>query len=264
MISIKNEEALARMAMAGDLLAGVFEKLPSMCCEGCSTAELDSFIEQELSNNGLLSMMKGYMGYGHVSCISLNDEVVHGVPCEKKKLNTGDLVKIDVCAAYRGYCADMARPYFVGFVAEDNPRRVFVEFAQRALDEGIREARVGNRLTDISAAIQREVERGGYGVVRDFAGHGIGRRMHEDPEILNYGKSGRGPLLEAGMVFALEPMLTMGGYAVYVSDDNWTVKTIDGSLAMHVEDTVAVTKEGPKILTRKSTCGTSMVSGDRL
>jgi methionyl aminopeptidase len=255
MILIKNKEAIRSMTQAGQALAEVFDILGPHISEGCSTLELDTFIAGELERRNLVSMTKGYMGYGHVSCISLNDELVHGVPRKDKKMRPGDLVKVDVCASWKGYCADMARSFFVGPIPADDEKTLFVAVAQRALDKGIAQACVGRRLTDISAAIQTEIESAGYAVVRDFAGHGIGKNMHEDPEILNYGKPGKGPVLQAGMVFAIEPMLTMGRYDVYIDDDKWTVKTVDGSLAMHVEDTVAITEGGPKILTRTSPQG---------
>ncbi|HEV2917192.1 MAG TPA: type I methionyl aminopeptidase [Candidatus Babeliales bacterium] len=249
MIYIKEKKVITTMAQAGMLLAEVFTMLHSVCIEGSSTLDIDTFISNQLQKRALVSMTKGYMGYNHVSCISINDEVVHGVPNKHKKLCAGDLVKVDICASYNGYCADMARPFFVGSISKTDKRLSFVNTARVALNKGIGMAIPGNRLTDISAAIQQEIESAGYNVVRDFAGHGIGRRMHEDPEILNYGKPGCGPLLKEGMVFALEPMLTMGNYDVYIADDGWTAKTVDGSLAMHIEDTVAITHEGPRVLT---------------
>jgi methionyl aminopeptidase len=197
----------------------------------------------------LVSQTKGYKGYKHVCCISINDEVVHGVPDAKKILREGDLVKVDVCAALDGYCADMTRCFFVGASGSDEARRL-VDTAYAALDKGIEKAVSGNRLSDISAAIQQEVERQGFGVVRIFAGHGIGKRMHEEPEILNYGIPGRGPLLQVGMAFALEPMITYGHHDVYITRDGWTAKTVDKSLAAHVEDTVIITEHGPRVITR--------------
>ncbi len=188
------------------------------------------------------------MGYAHVSCISVNEVVVHGIPSKCIILKSGDLVKVDVCASWSGYCADMARSYFIG--TPDKKALQLVEVAKRALDKGIAQAKPGNRIGDISAAIQKEVEKHGFGVVRDFAGHGIGKQMHEDPEILNVGKAGAGPVIQVGMAFAIEPMITLGDYRVFVEKDNWTVKTRDNSLAAHVEDTVVVTLNGPKVITR--------------
>ncbi len=249
MIVVKNKAAILKMEEAGRLLLEIFDDIVPLVKEGVTTAQLDCFIEEQLSKKGLDSKMKGYMGYKHVSCISINDEVVHGVPSDKVVLKHGDIVKIDVCAAWKGYAADMARTFFVGTVSEQAQK--LAQVGKAALDKGIEQMRPGKRLTDISAAIQQEVERHGFGVVRDFAGHGIGKQMHEDPEILNYGKPGQGPVLQPGMAFALEPMITLGHYDVYVTHDGWTVKTVDKSLAVHVEDTIVVTQGEPKIITRK-------------
>jgi len=250
MIETKDKIAVAKMAKAGTFLAQIFESLADRIVPGVTTSEIDAWIEGELTRNDLRSETKGYMGYAHVSCVSVNDEVVHGVPSGRRALKDGDILSVDVCASWQGYCADMARTFFVGAVSEKATQ--FVSAARQALDEGIKQVRPGNRLSDVSAAIQRAVEKRGYGVVRDFAGHGIGRRMHEEPEILNYGKPGSGPVLRAGMTLAIEPMITMGRYDVHITDDGWTVKTDDGSLAAHVEDTVLVTESGAQILTRGS------------
>ncbi len=251
MITIKNKAAIQKMEEAGHLLLEIFDQIPALLKPGVSTLELDAWIEEQQKHRNLVSKMKGYRGYRHVSCISVNDEVVHGVPNAKRILVDGDLVKIDVCVSYNGYCADMARSYVIGTGNAADQARKLAEVARQALDKGIEKARPGNRLTDISAAIQAEVEKHGFGVVRDFAGHGIGRQMHEDPEILNYGKAGQGPLLQPGMAFALEPMITQGKYDVYITADGWTVKTVDKSLAAHVEDTIVITQDKPKIITRK-------------
>ncbi len=248
MITIKNSYAQERMATAGYLLALLFEKLREWIAPGMTTLSIDAFIEEYLRVNKLRSSTKGYLSYKHSSCISVNDEVVHGVPTDTTKLKEGDLVKVDVCVSYDGYCADMARPFFLGTPSHEVAR--FMSIAQSALDKGITHARPDERLSSLSAAIQTEVETAGYGVVREFAGHGIGKKMHEEPEILNYGKPGCGPVIQKGMAFAIEPMITMGDYHVYVLNDGWTVKTVDKSLAMHVEDTVIVTEDGPRIITR--------------
>jgi len=249
MIIIKNKSALQKMATAGQKLSSIFPGLAQVVVAGATTADVDAWIEKKILELGMVSRTKGYRGYRHASCISVNDEVVHGVPRKSAVLSDGDLVKVDVCASWQKYCADMARCFVVGQTADESVKQL-VLVAQQALDKGIAQARVGNRVSDISVAIQQEVERHGYGVVRDFAGHGIGKSMHEEPEVLNYGELGEGPVLQAGMVIAIEPMITKGGYEVFVEQDGWTVKTDDGSLAAHVEDTVAITYEGPKILTR--------------
>lgn len=249
MIPIKNKMAIQKMAEAGKRLSAIFDMMPSVLKPGQATLALDRWIEEMLVAQGLTSRMKGYHGYRHVSCISLNDVVVHGVPRHDIFIKEGDLVKVDVCASWKSYCADMARPFLIG---EQKPAITkFVAVAQAALDRGIAVAMVGARLTTLSSAIQQEVERHGYGVVRDFAGHGIGKKMHEDPEILNYGEPGKGPVLQHGMAFALEPMITQGKYDVFVEADHWTVKTTDGSLACHVEDTVVITYDGPLVITRE-------------
>lgn len=249
MITLKSKASVIRMQHAGQELAALCEALKDFIKPGISTLDIDNWIVAEFQKRDLASKTKGYMGYRHSCCVSINDEVVHGVPSAKKVICDGDLVKVDICAAYKGYCADMARCFLVGNVAEKTKELVAV--AQSALNKGIEQARAGNRLSDISSAIQKEAEKHGFGVVRDFAGHGIGKEMHEDPEILNYGKPGQGPILRAGMTFALEPMITAGSYKVYVCDDKWTVKTFDRSMAAHVEDTVLITNDEPKVLTRK-------------
>lgn len=249
MITIKNKIAIQKMHHAGQILADLTEKISNKLIPGINALELNDWIEQELLKNGLVSQSKGYKGYQHGSCISINDEVVHGIPHEKKILKDGDLVKVDICASWKGYCADMARSYIVGKISPNVAK--LIEVAQVALDKGIEKAKPGNHVSDISSAIQAEIDKHGFGIVRDFAGHGIGKRMHEDPEILNYGKPGCGPIIRPGMTFAIEPMITMGNHQVYITNDGWTVKTKDQSLAAHVEDTIVVTSEGARILTRK-------------
>lgn len=251
MITIKNKAAIKKMHHAGQVIAQIFDMLSAIIKPGINTLVVDSFVEQELKKNGLVSQTKGYRGYRHASCVSLNDEVVHGVPDEGKTVKDGDLVKVDICASWQGYCSDAARCYAVGTV--DGNTAKLMSVAQQALDAGIAAAKPGNRLTDISASIQAVIEEHGYGIVRDFAGHGIGKSMHEDPEILNYGKGGQGPVLRVGMTLAIEPMLTLGKHDVYVTNDGWTVKTKDKSLAAHVEDTIAIADSGARILTRKQT-----------
>lgn len=245
---IKNVQALEKMRQAGKLLADIFENIGKHIQVGMSTLSLDAYIENQLNARQMISQSKGYKGYRHVSCISVNDVVVHGVPSDQIILQSGDLIKVDVCAAWQGYCADMARCYVLGTASKEVENLIVI--AEQSLDLGIAQAVQGHRLFDISAAIQRHVEQYGYGVVRDFAGHGIGKKMHEDPDVPNFGTAGTGMRLRAGMTFAIEPMITMGSYEVYVDRDGWTVKTKDGSLAAHVEDTIVVGEHGPEILTR--------------
>lgn len=249
MIIVKNKRSLDFMAEAGALLAYLFQEiLTKIVVPGISTLEIDTRIAHYLKEKSLVSQTKGYCGYRHVSCISINDEIVHGVPSAEKRIQEGDLVKIDVCAAMRGYCADMARCFMVGEMPETVKKLVTVAYS--SLDKGIKQVQAGNHITDISAAIQAEIDQYGFGIIRDFAGHGIGRHMHEDPEILNYGKPGKGPIIREGMAFAIEPMLTLGSYERYIAADGWTAKTVDKSIAAHVEDTVIVTQHGPCVITR--------------
>lgn len=248
MVTIKNKFAIEKMTEAGQLLAQIFVEIPTILHPGITTEQIDQYISSKLQANKLVSQTKGYKTYKHSSCISINDEVVHGVPSSLKKLQEGDLVKVDVCASYEGYCADMTRCFFIGQVSEQVKN--LVDVAYKSLDAGIDCMRPGRALSDISAAIQHAVESNGYSVVRDFAGHGIGKKMHEDPEILNYGKAGKGFKLMPGMAFALEPMITAGSYEIFIDKDGWTAKTRDKSLAAHVEDTIIVTDNGPRIITR--------------
>lgn len=248
MILIKNKVAIGKMDRAGKLLLEIFDQISGLLKPGITTAFIDAWIDEQQKKRNLVSATKGYRGYKHASCISVNEVVVHGVPSETVVLALGDLVKVDICASWNGYCADMARSFFVGEMSEKAKK--LVEVAQQALDKGIAMARPGNHVSDISFAIQQEVETHGFGVIRDFAGHGIGRNMHEDPEILNYGKPGKGPILRAGMAFAIEPMITLGDYKVCIERDGWTVRTADRSLAAHVEDTIIITNDEPNIITR--------------
>ena len=250
MIVIKNKRAIDKMKKAGKLLALIFENIKPFVKEGVTTLEIDTFIENKILESGLRPECKGYGGYKHATCISLNDVVVHGVPSNKIVLKSGDFVKIDVVASYNGYCADMARYFFVGNV--DPVVKKLAETAKRSLNKAIELAVPGNRLSDISSCVQKEVEKEGFSVIRRFAGHGIGRSIHEDPEIPNYGKPGLGPVLRSGMTLAIEPMIAQGHFEVKIMKDGWTAKTADGGYAAHIEDTVLITDSGPKILTRLS------------
>lgn len=247
---IKSKDAIFKMKTAGQLLAEIFENINSIIKPGITTLMIDQWIAEQLKKNNLVSQSKGYMGYQHVSCISVNQVVVHGVPSSTVMLQSGDLVKVDVCAAWKGYCADMARAYLVDVESPLPKITHFMQTAQLALQAGIDQAIEGNRLFDISYAIQQVAEQQKYGIVRDFAGHGIGKKMHEEPDVPNFGKKGTGMLLRPGMTFAIEPMITMGHYDVFIMKDEWTVQTVDQSLAMHVEDTIVITHNGPEVLTR--------------
>lgn len=249
MIIIKDERALQKIREAGQRIACILRDVKDVLAAGVSTLQVDDWIVDQLKKYELVSQTLGYHGYGHVSCVSVNDVVVHGIPDKRRILKSGDLVSVDICAAWQGYCADAARSFIIGDGSAE--ARALIDAAQKSLDLGIAKSVVGGRLSDISSAIQQEVEKSNFSVIRDFCGHGIGAKMHEEPKILNYGIPGRGAILKAGMVFAIEPMITAGGYHVKIEPDGWTVKTVDGSLAAHVEDTVIITALGPEVVTRE-------------
>ena len=248
MIILKNKQEIAYMRTTGHLLADVFAEIAPLVIEGVSTKSLDEQIEKMLVARGLISQSKGYMGYLYATCISINEEIVHGVPDAKRFLHQGDLVKIDICARRQGFCADMARCFVVGTMNDE--LRKFVEVAYQSLDAGIKNVVIGKRLGDVSAAIQRVVESAGCSVVREFAGHGIGMEMHEDPEVLNYGAAGTGSRIKEGMAIAIEPMITQRNCVVKILSDGWTAIACNGGLAAHVEDTVIATEHGPEVITR--------------
>ncbi len=247
-IIIKNKSSIDKMRIAGKALAQLMQEVASMVIPGASSHDIDAFMERRMHELELVPACKGYAGYRHATLISLNDVVVHGIPSKEIILKSGDFVKIDVVGSYKGYCADMARYFFVG---EASPvARRLASVAQLALDAAIAKVAPGVRLSDISSTIQEIVEKEGFGIVRDFAGHGIGKAIHEPPQVLNYGKPGHGPVLQEGMTLAIEPMITEKSYKVRIMSDGWTARTIDGGLAAHVEDTIVVTKDGAEVLTR--------------
>jgi|SaaInlLV_10m_DNA_2_1039722.scaffolds.fasta_scaffold00131_9 methionyl aminopeptidase len=250
MIIIKNKIAVEKMKVAGALLAQVLSDVAEYVIPGKTTLEINDIIERKMIASDLHPVCKGYGGYSWATCISLNDVVVHGVPSAKVVLKSGDFVKIDVAGSYKKYCADMARYFFVGEVSPQIKKIAAV--AQRALDGAIDIIVPGKRISDVSAVIQKEVERHGFGVVRKFAGHGIGKDLHEDPEIPNFNDPDAvlGPILREGMTLAIEPMITERSYEIRVMSDGWTAKTLDGGIAAHVEDTVLVTHDGAEVLTR--------------
>ncbi len=214
---------------------------------GISTAELDRLCEKFILDNDALPTCKGYQGFPATLCTSINDVVVHGIPHEEDILKDGDIITIDVVIGYKGYQGDAAWTYEVGEVDED--KKTLMKRTEEALYEGVKQVKPGARIGDISAAVQRYAEDFHLGVVRELCGHGIGREMHEEPEVPNYGKPGTGAVLKEGMVICIEPMLTWGERYIYQLDDGWTIKTMDKSPAAHYEHTVLVTKEGYEILT---------------
>ena len=235
------------MRRAGKVCGDILKELGNIIKPGISTMEIDRFVEKTVKANGMKASEKGYCGYPASVCVSINEEVVHGIPSKKRILREGDIVSVDLVVEYKGYMADAARTYAVGEISPE--ARHLIETAEKAFFDGIAFAKEGYRLSDISNAIQKTVEGEGFGVIRDFVGHGIGSDMHEDPQIPNYGKSGKGPRLQKGMTLAIEPMITQGSYEVDVLQDNWTAVTIDGGLAAHYENTVVITDGEPQLLT---------------
>jgi methionyl aminopeptidase len=248
-IVLKSPREIAIMREAGKIVAAVTAELERRAEAGMTTRDLDQIAAQMFKAAGAESTALGYFGYpGHI-CVSVNDEVVHGIP-GPRKLNNGDLVKCDVAARYRGYVADTTHCFAVGGLDTLEPRaRALVKVTQEALFHGIQQAVPGNRLSDIGAAIEAHVNEHGMSVVRDFVGHGVGRNMHEAPQVHHHGPPGRGPILRPGMCLAIEPQVTLGSPAVRMLDDGWTAVTLDGSLSAHFEHTIAITADGPQVLT---------------
>ena len=240
------------MRGAGRILAGILDILHAELRPGITTGDLDAIAERMIRDAGAIPSFKGYgtnPPFPGSICASVNDEVVHGIPSRRRRLAAGDVVSIDIGCILDGWHADCARTWIIG----DVPPEVsaLVDATRRGMEAGIAAARPGNRLGDIGHAIETVAHERGYGIVRPFVGHGIGRSMHEDPQVPNYGAPGTGLRIEAGMCFAIEPMFTMGRDDVFVADDNWTVRTSDASLAAHFENTIAVTEGGPEILTER-------------
>jgi methionyl aminopeptidase len=252
MIVLKSPREIELMRRAGRVLADVMDHLESTVRAGMSTLEIDEEVEAFLSRRGARSAFKGYRGFPATVCVSINEEVVHGIPSPHRRLKEGDIVGLDLGCVVDGYYADCAFTLAIGEVPA--PVRRLLEVTRESLERAIEQCRPGRRLGDVSHAVQRHVEAHGFSVVRAFVGHGIGRALHEEPQVPNFGEPGRGPLLRPGMVLAIEPMVTMGGWEVQILEDGWTAVTRDGSLAAHFEHTVAVTEAGPDVLTRRNGC----------
>lgn len=247
MILIKNDKEIQHMREAGKIVANTLLKIEEVIKPGITTAELDIIAEEYITKQGARPSFKGYYGFPASICASVNKEVVHGIPSNKIVLQEGDIISIDCGAVLNGYHGDAARTFPVGKVS--NKAQQLIDVTKESFFRGIKKAVIGNKLTDISAEIQNYAESFGYSLVRDYVGHGIGRDMHEDPEVPNFGRPGRGPKLCKGMVLAIEPMVNMGNYHVRVEANDWTVVTEDGSLSAHYENTVAILDDGPEILT---------------
>lgn len=247
MVTIKSHREIELMRKAGKLLAQTHEEMAKAIKPGMSTWEINKIGEDIIKSFGCIPSFLNYNGYPASICVSVNDEVVHGIPSKKRIIKDGDIVSLDAGLIYEGYHSDAARTIMVGNVSEE--ARLLVERTKQSFFEGIKYAKEGNHLHDISNAIGDYCESFGYGVVRDLVGHGIGTKLHEDPQIPNFRQRRRGPKLQAGMTLAIEPMINTGTYDVYWQDDDWTVVTADGSLSAHYENTVLITDGEPEILT---------------
>lgn len=246
-IIVKSSEEIAIMREAGRRLAATLAVLAEKVRPGVATGDLDRVVDREFRRRGIVPSFKGYRGYPASVCVSVNDEVVHGIP-GKRMLREGDLVSLDLGAIYNGYQSDAAITVGVGVISLQAQDLIGV--TKKALELGISASVVGARIGDISWAVQSFVESKGYSVVREYAGHGIGRDMHEEPQVPNFGIPGRGALLQEGIVLAIEPMVNAGGWRTRILEDGWTVCTLDGSLTAHFEHTVAIWAKGPEVLTR--------------
>ena len=249
MIVLKSPREIALMRRGGHILADVIDHLRETVKPGLSTLEIDEDVEAFINARGAQSAFKGYRGFPATVCISINDEVVHGIPSAHRRVKEGDIVGLDLGCIVEGYYADCAVTLALG----DIPPRVreLLDATRESLERAVGECVPGRRPSDVSHAVQSHVEARGFSVVRAFVGHGIGRALHEEPQVPNFGDPGRGPLLTPGMVLAIEPMVTMGSWEVKILDDGWTAVTRDGSLAAHFEHTIAVMEHGPEVLTRK-------------
>lgn len=245
-VTIKSPREIELMREAGRILAKTHEELAKNLRPGMSTWDIDHMGEEIIRSYGCIPSFKNYNGYPASICVSVNDEVVHGIPHKEHFLDEGDIVSLDARVIYKGYHSDAARTYGIGEIDDDAKK--LIEVTRQSFFEGIKFAKAGNHLNDISAAIQKYAESFGFGVVRDLVGHGIGSHLHEDPEIPNFARKRKGILLQPGMTLAIEPMITEGSYEVVWLDDDWTVMTEDGGWAAHYENTILITEGEPEIL----------------
>lgn len=249
MIITKSEREINLMKVAGQVLVKVFDEIEKNIHAGMTTLEIDEIVERVIKENGCIAAEKGYCGFPASACVSVNDTLIHGIPSSKIRLQNGDIVSVDVVVTYQGYSADACRTFKVGTIREEAQK--LIDVTKQSFFEGVKLIKPGVHLGDISEAIQKYVEMHGYNVVRDFTGHGIGKNMHEDPVIPNYGKKGTGPILVKGMTLAIEPMVLQGKKETRTLGDGWTVKSKDGKLTAHYENTVVVTEDGYEIITIK-------------
>jgi methionyl aminopeptidase len=249
-IILKSPDEIARLRKAGSITALTIERLVEEVRPGMTTADLDEIAEKSIRSEGATPSFKGYRGFPASICTSLNEQIVHGIP-GKRSLKVGDVLKLDVGAVWEGYHGDSAVSLFVGEPPSDVAEKL-VTVTRDSLDAGIAQLRIGGRLSDVGYAVQQVAEGAGFACVREYAGHGVGRSLHEDPQVPNYGDPGRGPVVKSGLVIAIEPMVNVGGWRTRVLPDRWTVVTADGSLSAHFEHTIAITDDGPEVLTLRS------------
>ena len=247
MIIIKSDSEIDLMRESGKVTGYILKELENVIKPGLSTADVNHFVEKTIRDAGMIPTFLGYGGFPASACVSVNEEVVHGIPDKKRILREGDIVSVDVGSTYKGYVSDAARTYAVGEISEE--ARHLIDATRNRFFAGLEFCKVGCRLSDISHAIQASAEGEGFSVIRDYVGHGVGQQMHEDPQIPNFGKAGRGPRLAKGMVFAIEPMICEGTYDVRTLSNDWTVVTLDGKLSAHYENTVVITDGEPELLT---------------
>jgi methionyl aminopeptidase len=249
-IEIKSADEIALMREAGRIVCEILDELEKAVAPGVTTWDLDALAEKLIYEKGAKPAFKGYLGFPCCLCASINHEVVHGIPSKRRKLAEGDLMKLDFGVVYRGFFGDSARTVPVGKVSRE--ARALIDATREALQRGIAAAVPGNRIGDISHAVQSHVEARGYSSVRSFTGHGIGRKLHEKPEVPNFGEPGSGPKLRPGMTLAIEPMVNLGTWEVALLEDDWTAVTLDSKLSAHFEHTVLITDHAPEVLTRRS------------
>lgn len=248
MIYIKTNDEIKKMMVAGRLLGKIFTKLEEYIKPNISTKELDDLVEEMIRKSNMVPTFKGYQGFPASICASINDEVVHGIPSEKRILVEGDIISIDIGATNEGYVADAARTYAVGNISDD--AKNLIEVTKGSFFEGLKYCKENEKLGSVSNAIGEHISKNGYSYVVEFVGHGVGKDMHEDPKIPNYGVSNTGINIKSGMAFAIEPMVNMGRPEIEIdTSDNWTARTKDGSLSAHYENTVIIDKDTPKVIT---------------
>jgi methionyl aminopeptidase len=247
MIIIKSEQEIVTMRQSGKVTGRILSELEDFIRPGISTAAIDDFVSEIIRKSGMTPSFLGYNGYPASVCASINSEVVHGIPSTKRILREGDIISVDVGCTHKGYVTDAARTYAVGTISAEAQK--IMDAAKDSFFEGLKFCKLGYRLSDISHAIQTKAEGEGFSVIRDLVGHGVGRNMHEEPQIPNYGQPGRGPRLAKGMVFAIEPMIAQGTYEIVTAADNWTLSMADGKLSAHYENTVVITEGEPELLT---------------